>query len=142
MKLENKYSTVSQSKRLKELGIIQGKSERYWYTGDTGNNIDHLNITGSNYKDDDMCYSAFDVAELMLMMPALFNKSGVDIRIKYNGDATGNPGIWLWCQPNDCHLFNFFVADYYAVAITEGLIYLLENKLITPESVNDRLQNS
>ncbi len=151
MKIEDKYSTVEQSRRLKELGIVQGKSERYWYVGDTGTNTDHLNITGSNYKGDDMCYSAFDVAELGNMLP--YQALGDSVSELFEGFEKMNLrriygyGIWpfknIWrfrtpIMSNDDQ-------DEPMIYGTEAqvraalLIHLLENNIITPEEINNRL---
>lgn len=158
MKIEDKYSTVSQSKRLKELGIVQGKSERYWYTGDTGNNVDHLNITHANYAPDDLCHSAFDVAELGVMLPAEIDAE-FEFPIEWSNYKNGkhecclelwkaetdNPGFGIayrhFRNPNIQipKQLNPFYFKNEAETRAQIIICLLENKLVTVEEINQRL---
>lgn len=154
MKLENKYSTVEQSKRLKELGVVQGKSERYWYTGDTGNNVDHLNITPANYTPDDLCHSAFDVAELGVMLP--YEAFGENLEELFKSHREYNrrgiygysiwpfKNIWRFRTPIMTNEQQDDPPNYSTEAQVRAalLIHLIENDIVSVDEINQRLQNS
>jgi hypothetical protein len=61
--------TIEQSQKLKDLGVLQGQSNLYWYIGDTGNNVDHLIVrerpSETIY---DLCLDAFTLAEVCQML--------------------------------------------------------------------------
>ncbi len=69
MRIKEQVCTLSQAKKLKQLGVIQGLSHIYIYFGDTGTNCDHY-IVRERTTDygDDLCVDAFTVAELGVLL--------------------------------------------------------------------------
>ena len=126
MKLENQVSSKEQSKKLKELGVIQ-KSLFYWHP-----NFDRpvfgekvTTKSGSQYKKTQVCNdknvatSAFTVAELGLIMK------------EYS-----LPFYWKiwdgWCYKQGGDPKGF---DNEVTARAEMLIYLLESKRLKAEEI-------
>lgn len=150
MKLQDQVCTLEQAKQLRELGVSQD-SLFSWCGDETNRLMDggasgveygkwvFVNTTKSanNQEEDhrDLVPSAkpfaaaFTVAELGVMLPTLGIK-----RVKSN-NGQGQDYHWLefksqdWSDINEAQLLSKF------------LIYLLEEKIITPEEVNNRLSN-
>jgi len=144
MKLENQVCTLDQSKRLKELGVIQ---ESFLY------HIPGVFIPATLSAKQKIIFnqhwSAFTVAELGIMLPKRLKASWK------HGDTTGLGGEWQSsCNCSIEYRFdvkkNAFIACYPLVASYSHpkeataraglLIELLERKLITAEQVNENLK--
>ena len=137
MKLEHQVCKLEQARRLKELGVVQDsvwmwvypKNEKmistekgvYYHlhakdiiADNEGNEFDHE------------AASAWGVAELGVVL------RGYALPIWWT--------LWQgWCYKEGSQPRGYGTE---AEARAAQLIYFLENKLITPESVNERLQNS
>jgi len=135
MKTEKQVCTAEQAQRLRELGICQDISLFYWYIGDTGTNTDHL-ILRTPRPTDNLCLSAFTVAELGIMLPRGYcSGNGVlsdEIKwcdkVSYNGD--------------DVIFMNDIVVSggpTEAIARAAMLISLLESGELIPDECNQRL---
>lgn len=154
MIIENQVCTAEQAEKLKKFGIIQNypHANWYWYTGDTGNNLDHLNILSStnDINKDKMSYAAFTVAELGIMIPNEWEK----ITNKENYRHLYNYGMWEYeSDGNRIYRFRHIQMDnntqgnpptfnFEAHCRAALLIYLLDKKLITAVDVNHRLINA
>lgn len=137
MKIENQVCTLEQATRLKELGIVQESLFHHglWYNGDSHDNVIRVGRAAENKR---FQYAAFTVAELGAMLP-LEVRTGRGIM---NGEdyclvSVESPLCYKMdkCQP--MFSWNYFKTE--AIGRAALLIYLLENKLITPEEVNHRL---
>lgn len=138
MKLEHQVCTLEQAKRLKELGVVQDSVWMWVYPKkekmiSTEKGVYHhlhaKDIIDDNEGDefDHEAASAWGVAEL-----------GVALG-KHVKDIFLHGPTLMWTQQKG---MNPDMWQYQAHCYANWLIHLLENKLITPESVNDRLQNS
>ena len=143
MKIEDQVCSLELAKRLKELGVKQ-KSLFYWTTFENHSspiekrNIEHKTIIGewekSDYKERSFLkkikfYSAFTVAELGEMLPAMISGAPLEMLKGY---------IFGETKPTYCA--RYFNADLIgepcekeADARAKMLIYLLENGLIKNE---------
>lgn len=135
MKLEDQVCTLGQAKRLKELGVAQ-ESYLYWWVCNNG-------IMLLQDDEDDKVnpkYSAFTVAELGVMLP--------DCRCIQNNedhkfDYWRRNNKWIWAEYENGYLKHGFKVRTFlteAQAKADILLHLLENNLITAESINQRLQ--
>jgi hypothetical protein len=136
MKLQDQVCLLDQSKRLKELGVVQ-ESHCHWVSSSTmlpeGY---HLTVQGvspfkdtSRFKDS---YSAFTVAELGVMLPDPWSV----------GKHFGSRGIKLGSQ-GEYYQFDILEYSYYGLTMAEcmgnALSDLLETGQLTVEEVNRRL---
>lgn len=146
MKLENQVCSLSQAKRLKELGVVQKQSMCEWEE-----------VTYKSGRVESQCYAvdkgvemhesaavklwdAYTVAELGVMLPS---DAGVLVTSSYYNDHMGQ---WYaearnWVN-DECELMSEEEADTEAEARAALLIWLLESGHITAEQVNHRLQNA
>lgn len=156
MKLEDQCCNLSQAKRLKELGVKQ-ESYASWFGDESHTYFDSgseehaipMNVSNwvfvlptkpANGHDEDhrsnVCItkpiaSAFTVAELGEMLPTGYDTMRVTVRM----------GVYGWKGFDDSdepcpHSNSDDVFNTEAEARAAMLIYLLESKLITPESIN------
>lgn len=139
MKLKYQVSTLEQSRNLKALGIIQDYPYMNfrWFTGDTGNNIDHLIAAIKPYEVDCCTFAAFTISEIDAMLPLTIEGRDWYMRrcwrgysFGYNGDIVGLEHIQQ----------DFFKNETEARA--DLLIQLLEKKIITVEECNQKLKNT
>ena len=146
MRIQDQVSTRTQAIKLKGLGIVQ--NSLYYY-----HPIFREPVGGSenNYFNNKEEYSsAFTVAELGIMLPdvyadnqwytipnAGYNKEGVNLEPPHCfslhiGETT---------DKMDSEPFDGYCYSTEAEARAEYLIYLLDNKFITPEEINNRLNS-
>ena len=145
MKIDDQVCTMAQAKRLKELGIIVPLHFFWWYTGLYENDMCQL-ISGFSSDKGPLYFPAFTVAELGEMMPVNFSYQDRQCFVtseKYpNSSHTkwicGIHTVWAHDKP--------VIAKKYCLGRTEAdcraalLIYLLETKVISTESVNEMLK--
>lgn len=145
MKLSEQVISLEQAKRLKELGIEQKSicyhhfQKDYGFAGVQENKENHTVSFGKPPMITDMAYSAFTVAELGVMLPP-FTYSWMG-RANTYGCVSSNQ------EPNDDYI-NYSVENGQisnganeAECRAAQLIYLLENNLVTPAEINQRLTN-
>jgi hypothetical protein len=136
MDLTKQVCTLEQATRLEELGIEQ-KSLFYWNLPKSEFHPEHVHYGWTS----EAIASAFTVAELGLMLPMQLDTLGMYISAR----VLSSQGEW------ESTFYNFHPeADnkigYSVISETEAecraalLIKLLENELITIESVNKNLQ--
>lgn len=123
MKIEDQVCTLDQAKRLNDLGVVQGASAFYHNTnsGEIEHNSHHKTGTFYHAK---YCFSAFTVAELGVMLKGR------------------TMPIWWDLWEGFCYKEGSQPRGYgtEAQARAAMLLYLLENKCITAEEVNKRLE--
>jgi hypothetical protein len=142
MKIENQVCKLGQAKRLKELGVIQ---DAIWFwvypenekmissTFGVYHHLQARDIVGDNEGDqfDDDLAAAFTVAELGAMLPLGYHTHTRDF----------DHEDWL-CYDDDGDDFSTLHSfKTEAEARAAMLIHLLENKLVTPEEINNRLNS-
>jgi hypothetical protein len=167
MKIENQVCTLEQGKTFKSLGINQGSYFRWIQFRNESSPPDQWGTVHTVLdKEDDMLYyyersylkdmedfPALTVAELGVMMPARVMSGGDDYFPQMH---KGRRGWYIQYQTNKKdvvinadgdidrprgYLFNTYrVAYNMAEAIASYLILLLENNVITPAEVNERLK--
>lgn len=122
MKLENQVCTLEQAIKLKGLGL-NGHAIFHWIpeAWDDGYRLKFRPNTSKK------CFPAYTVAELGVML-------GKNVKEIFLHGPTG-----MWTQKQGMNP-NMFITQ--AECYANWLIHLLENKLITAEEVNTRLQNS
>lgn len=139
MKLSEQVCTLEQAKKLYALGV-ERRSLFYHFHG----RIEH-EAFGSEY------YSAFTVAELGVMLQK--GEIGIPVyesEINTSSETFTTVSIETWITPNifNCAIVNKEFPDrvykecksrYEAEARAAMLIYLLENNLVTPAEINQRL---
>jgi hypothetical protein len=126
MKLQSQVCTLEQSKRLKELGIIQESYLYHYFFDNVPRNLSGQWKLHHEYHKNFEHYSAFNVAELGVMI-------GRGTRMA--------EAHWQWlidCVNSGCS----GTVSYNAVALAGFIITQLENNLTTPEEVNTRLIQS
>jgi hypothetical protein len=132
MKIENQVCSLEQAKRLKELGIIQESYLYHYFFNNVPRNLSGQWKLHHEYHKNFEHYSAFNVAELGVMLSTT---------------------AWEWASKimtSDkipyCHieLYNDAWGAYEneAKGRAELLIHLLKNNVLTPEEVNTRLIQS
>lgn len=133
MQLKNQVCTLEQAKRLNELGVFE--TSTYWYNQhsytDEGNICDgDWSLSGKRTSDSTL--RAYNTAELGVMLPLGFcSGNGThSIATKWCDQVTPDGLTFI----GDCK-----TESTEAKARAAMLIYLLENKLITPEQVNTSL---
>lgn len=133
MKLENQVCSLELAKRLKELGVRQ-ESLYFWWRDNFGlesskKESEHLeNHKPNNPQNGWDYFSAFTVAELGEMLPLRLRiLKKITLVVTYKGSKH-------WFVPKDKEklIFEMKCDDTEANARAKILIYLLENKLITP----------
>jgi len=167
MKLIDQVCTLEQAKRLKELGIVQGRSYAAWIKNlcynDTEFHFEPVNYPGCSNEGYEnfgkgclQGYSAFTVAELGAMLPDYtphlgnleIGKCETDhITLKRHAKGWWNVSYWTWTgeskggvwvpEQKSNHLHQ---AGTLSQAMATMLIYLLENNLVKVEDVNNRLK--
>jgi hypothetical protein len=164
MKLEDQVCTLEQAKRLKELGVRQDASYAAWLKNNCQEETEFLcwpvispGVSHKGYSSPAKgClegFSAFTVAELGVMMPARVMSGGDDYFPQIH---KGRRGWYIQYQTNKKdvvvnadgdidrprgYLYNTYrVAYNMAEAYASYLILLLENNVITPAEVNERLK--
>lgn len=150
MKLSDQVCTLEQAKKLKELGVEQESIWMYIYYKDdiisSSAGLHHYLIANEIFADNDggefdcLIASAFSVAELGVMLPEYIGElrllqwhasdSSFGIQYRFNCDNPTTQTI-----PDHC-----IFSDTEAQARAAMLIYLLENNIITPEQVNERVK--
>jgi hypothetical protein len=132
MKLENQVCSLELAKKLKELGVKQD-SLFYWQQGyremkgDVSASIFTLTQEKAESKKGMRCFSAFTVAELGEMLPAMTFSGGSE-------STFGKFRCWRYKERERASNVNDrdeFYADTEADARAKMLIYLLENALIS-----------
>ena len=155
MELNKQVCSVEQSIKLKELGI-NCTAQFFWYTGDTGNNVDRVLPTLNNsLHDDGLSFFAYTVAELGVMLPHDGHGIGEYYTLKDVGylvvdESLGgnNSGFSVVPAYPDSDNVDTWPEVCNGVFYTEAearaslLIYLLENNHTTPEEVNQRLNSN
>ncbi len=159
MKIENQVCTIEQAKMLHKLGVKKHLSFlSYWpnprVIPNSGGAIEHdgtydiMPTTNKRTYACDVKDSAFTVAELGVMLPD-------EVRGKTKGltlyKYRRNDGLWFvyysYTLKNELLgqneiLMEDSITNYNeSIAVADMLIYLLENKLTTPEEVNNRLKD-
>lgn len=165
MKIENQVCSIEQAKKLKSLGI-KGNSMLTWMyavlslDGDKFENVpmlyrentgayDLVNVLDFDKKWETTLeedyetignYAAYSVAELGVMLPCIrtFNYDGYTSYINYYC-LCGKFYCSIDCAISGKNLFKIH-GDTEAQARSSILIWMLENKIITPEQVNKSLQ--
>jgi hypothetical protein len=137
MKLSEQVISLEQAKRLKDLGIEES-SQFYHFKG---------KITTEAYGND--YWPAFTVAELGVMLPhpSSLNEMGGWLH-NSECDTTSTDGLpWYLLWEYDLDKENAGFGRHIVSGVTEAearasmLIYLLENNLVTPAEINQRLTN-
>lgn len=121
MKIEQQVCSLELSKKLKELGV---KQESYfaWVNIETHDPYIMPSYT-EHYKFDDYMISAFTASELFNILP-----SGIIVEKTTDGYEIGRRILNL----NDIDKFRIDVLnENLANALSEYLIYLIENKILT-----------
>lgn len=144
MKIENQVCSLEQAKRLEELGI-EGGTAFYWKVNETQSVVTESQMRFWIEKYVPVCndyYPAFTVAELGVMLPdfitsdALYTyqqrRATLD-RVKRNHE------ISYW-NLGDKKLYSSY-SNSEAECRASLVIYLLKEKIITPEEVNNRLNS-
>lgn len=135
MKIENQVCTLEQAKKLKELlNLGQWKNvdfNFYWML--TEGALDYFLTTGPRvggyaYPIDQV--PCFTVAELGVMLPS-------ETGTQRTGSEDSDYANWEWADDNNQMGMGMFATE--AEARADCIICLLEKKLITPEEVNNRL---
>jgi hypothetical protein len=132
MKLQSQVCTLEQSKRLKELGIIQESYLYHYFFDNVPRNLSGQWKLHHEYHKNFEHYSAFTVAELGVMLSTTDN-------IHWSSRIMTD-------KISYCHveLYNDAWGAYEneAKGRAELLIHLLNNNVLTPEEVNTRLIQS
>ena len=127
MKLSEQVCALEQAKKLYALGV-ERRSLFYHFHG----RIEH-EAFGSEY------YSAFTVAELGVMLPMQVTSGKYDLKGGY-GVSVISPLCFAMDDAEDAgNKFNWGRYATEAEARAAMLIYLLENNLVTPAEINQRL---
>ncbi len=138
MKLQDQVCTLEQAKRLKELGV--NGNIYSWLTTICEPISTFLVSTGTEMQDNE--WPAFTVAELGEMLPNGFKtRKNIEAKYRVNSEI---PNKWICsggCLAISRKAFHQTNKQYdtEAQARAEMLIYLLENKLIDANKVNQRL---
>lgn len=130
MKLEDQVCSLEQAKKLAELGI-NVQSFFIWddIPFDQSNAVLRVRVDSTHdYTGNPFAYT---VAELGIMLPS----ETLTIR---RGSEDSEYANWEW--ENEGQQKGWGCFDTEAQARADHLIMLLENKLVTPESVNERLK--
>lgn len=152
MKLQDQVCTLEQAKKLKELGVKQ--ESLFCFIGDDNPdpkyNLPHDLYYSYQAREEfgaswwEHRIAAFTVAELGAMLPGVDISKGEFMYFSMGSkgghwfiDYNGSERKTIECKGED-DLFEMKETE--AGARAEMLIYLLENKLITIDEVNDRLQ--
>ena len=129
MKLQDQVCTIEQAKKLSQLGIRQGLSVFFFncYPAKPSLIMNNNPEGGYMHSADNTCFSAFTVAELGVMIGT------TEWSTNYK-----KQNIFYW----DAELFGLPFGPYSTEAEARAaiLIHLLENNLITPAEVNERLK--
>jgi hypothetical protein len=153
MNIEKQLCTISQSRRLKELGVLQ-ESQCCHYQEQTPRNPNlheygwpqenmpwHISTTGKRSRISGNSvlyeYSAFSVAELGQLLPDLLSTDR-----QYELVCVKEDDCWLvmYVAGNDlCDVLHKKAAKNEADAKATMLIYLLENKLVDVSICNESL---
>lgn len=172
MKLENQLATVEQSKRLRELGIVQ-EGNYTWIWNPSGNTYDisplkveALELLAKSHpkskewaeRKEKGIFSAFSVAELGTIIPDYTRKLGnLEIGKSETDHISMKPqkthwhcSYWTWgnkyTKSGDIYLEKVSShvkhGDTIAQCLANMAIYLIEKELITPEEANKRLIES
>jgi hypothetical protein len=153
MKLQSQVCTLEQAKRLKELGIIQQSYFAHFCPCETGlkwlsNSESFVGVKAerktyyhTTKKDEESLieqhiYSAFNVAELGVMLPNELDLSDGNYFFTKKGL------LHTYEEVTGVILKEWQGTELEAIRRAEILIDLLENNLTTPEEVNTRLIQS
>lgn len=142
MKLESQVTNIDLSKRLRELGANQKSSFHWWL------NVDPLNFDpdewmvayGSPKNGRTAEIAAFTVAELGVALPTTIDDGGTAFLRIEKGWVVVPETQWSVSYQRGGPVRAFQWLDSLAEAMGKMLIHLLENKLITVEEVNARLE--
>ncbi len=138
MQLSNQCCTVSQGKRLTELGV----NAPSYFIHHVQNVANLIQESWVHIKADAETYPAYTVAELGAMLPAVIPYNKKDCFLSFNRSVSGN--IW-YCNIEDIRnpklpLFEIS-GNTLAECTASALIHLLESKLITPEQCATNLSH-
>jgi hypothetical protein len=165
MKLSDQVITVSQAKRLKELGIKMEGQLTWLYSPYlleheiSIQNAEALELMAASHpksmewkeRVEKGIFSAFSVAELGIMLPDVDNNEFVwasfpDAGINEEGEDIDPPAFSVFKGPSVKHLdeepFDNKVYPTEAQARAAFLIFCIENKKVTVAEVNYRLSTS
>jgi hypothetical protein len=148
MKIENQVCTLEQSKKLNELGVMQGCSLFFFDSSLTDNKIRFNSYhKDGHYKNAQSCYSAFTVAELGIMLPRNFASfyCGYDIwRVANTFNYANGHDNFLdqLVYTGTSKTFICINENNEAKARAALLIHLVEKCHITVEEINQRLQSA
>jgi hypothetical protein len=140
MRLELQCCTVSQGKRLTELGV--NALSHFTHTIVPDGSVITTTETGLHRKYEH--YPAYTVAELGAMLPVSILNYTCDLKILNDGDTwicgydydvSTDGGYGASVKEWKMRKSNYLLAECMAAA----LIHLLESKLITPEQCNENL---
>jgi hypothetical protein len=136
MKLQSQVCTLEQAKRLKELGISQESYLYHYFFDNVPRNVSGVWRLHHEYYGRFEHYSAFNVAELGVMLPNELDLS--------NGNYffTKKGLLHTYEEVTGVILKEWQGTELEAIRRAEILIDLLENNLTTPEEVNTRLIQS
>lgn len=130
MDISKQCCSLDQAKMLKRLGVVQ-LTMHYWYCGFKNDNHGLMHIDWYSDKNQgcmtNASYAAFTVAELGVMLPSDCKTQKVSNVWSASYHALNNKSFYE----------SGIETEAEARAIL--LLYLLEEKLITPEEVNTRL---
>lgn len=136
MKLEDQVCTISQGQHLQKLGLTATGRFMWRETG----NVDPYapqecidRYDKESYENIGICF-AYTVAELGVMIAGAINSDNMKTNDYPRCDHRNE---YKWYLPNKFKVYQHF--DTEAQARAAMLIYLQENKLITPSSVNERI---
>ena len=136
MKPDQQVCSLEPAKRLKELGIKQDSYFAWVEDQDTIGAGGELGGTGEFYLTQKQSFqegfSAFTVAELGEMLPRRIKGKASDYTLAIKHNAVGGWLVFYEEHDGDTTMERRF-ADTEADARAKMLIYLLENKLISPE---------
>lgn len=147
MELKNQVCSLEQAKKLKELGIRPLENLCNFFDSSVGMMLLHR-ITGSEILEQD--YPAFTVAELGAMLPdtiptnsnirfaeLVSRKDCLEWQVGYDVDVPTSGGY----GPDVKEIYNGIISNNENEAQSRAamLIHLLENKLVTAEDCNKRL---
>lgn len=134
MKINDQTINLSQAKRLKDLGISQ---DSFFLINPKGEVLESWMLDGT----EDAFYSAFTVAELGAMLPTSPKpEGGINYSYYHRNNWRGHSiGYSAPADPKNDIERPWFQNE--AEARADLLIYLLEEKSITPEEANTRLSH-
>ena len=138
MKLESQVVSLEHARKLKELGVRQ-ESAFYWIGSDLLSSPEaHDTLGRLTWPKKEAWISAFTVAELGEMLPDTVVLSNGKTHVLVTGKTVG---LWEVGYRNGSAPL-FFRHTSEADARAKCLVYLIENKIISVEEVNERISDA